>query len=150
MNLTTWITDLKAIIRTVWPDVAVASTPGAVHGIHEAEELGAIPFEELDPPYCLIVLPEGYNTHQGAMDVRELECLVYVYYVRGPEQSQTDLRTKLSALYDYLDNPNNEPASFQVMELDGIHMHRGMDVNVSLMSRNLPSRAGSVNFTIRI
>lgn len=145
MDSNALIAELRTRIASVWTDVA-DNSGGVIRGIHEAEDLEAIPFDNITPPYAVILCHEGAK-FPSRMTGKVWMYSFDIYYVRAKTATQPALRTKIEALVTSL--LTTDLTNGQVWEVTRASWSRNLEINRAFIDRNIALRAGLLSMDIR-
>lgn len=134
------VTELRALVVAVWPEVTADK-------VYEAEHVARVPFEALAEaglPYAVLVVPEAKPADLGLgnlMDFLDVE-VWWVGHNQGPAAAA---RAKVKALRDYL-WARGDYTSFQLWDDPPPQggAARGLMPNQIFLAKKLPVLAGRV------
>lgn len=134
-------TAFRTAISAVWTDVPA-------NGIWETEHIEMIPWEDLTPPYAVILIGDTpVNDTYSPSDCETFAPMVHIYYIAAVSGGSSGIRAKLEALRDYL-YANNLSAG-QVIRVESLSWGNALPPNVPFSAKNQSNRAGRlVAFTV--
>lgn len=129
---------LRAAIVSVWTDVPA-------NGVYESEGLDMTPWEDLDPPYAVIVASKGdpseeFNTTQFAWTF----AVELLYVGAVPAGNLSNIRTALDNMLEFLVNGGLHGLARGV---PGIDWGNEIDANRVFVEKNYTHRAGRIQLT---
>ena len=129
-----FITAVRAQVLASWPDVAA-------EGVYEAEDIERIPFEDLTPPYAVLVMSDLTDAEDGGTANHAYNCDVEAWYF-GATVNPATIRAKLETLRDEMEDA--ELATGQVIDIGALSWSAALAPNVTFLAKNLPALGGRV------
>ena|SRR5688500_648711 len=147
---------LRTRVLAVWPDVALAN--GNDNGVWFAEDVKSIPFEMFKLPFAVVV-GEDWEPREDFGITHQVSLAPYmIHYVRGKNQTNRTLRSRIKALANYLAKTENdvyntvatENVAAQILGVTTISGGHELPLNTEFIERNMGHRASAVRVELLV
>ncbi len=139
--MSAYLEDTFAVVRAA---IAATWTDAPAGGIWESENAEMIPWDDMAPPYAVMLVEEMPLAPEWGLNVIAYAPDVQILYVAEVDGDSDNIRAKLEALRDYLLVTGLPGGSYgqQVHDVTGLSWSEDLEVNQVFAARNYSHRAG--------